>query len=353
MTRTKGAREYSVEERMQMLKLRQKGLTYAKIAAMFHVPRSGVFYAVTNTLKRNSPCSAKRSGAPIKFTNAMFHDIDMQEKRGRHMSLEEMKQHIQDMYSVRLSLSTIAQVLRKKGFFPYHLTMKPLVTEEQRKKRVKFARQYRHEDDTFWENVVFTDETSIDRVLPSRKRVVWLRKGNPLLEAHTKPTAKFGGGHVSLWMAITRHGVLDYTFYENDLSSKTYVKILKKNLVKKSHDHFGDKPWIFQQDNDPAHTAVNTHDALDHLEACFNFSTMQWPSGSPDLSPIENYFGVLKKELSDMGPAKTLDELRDRIDEKIEILNREENKWYFQNLYNSMPHRMQAVIAAKGGPIPY
>ena len=54
-----------------------------------------------------------------------------------------------------------------------------------------------------------------------------------------------------------------------------------------------------------------------------------------------------------MGPAKTLDELRDRIDEKIEILNREENKWYFQNLYNSMPHRMQAVIAAKGGPIPY
>ena len=105
---------------------------------------------------------------------------------------------------------------------------------------------------------------------------------------------------------------------------------------------------MFQQDNDPKHSSnLATQWFQDN-----NIEVMVWPAQSPDLNPIENLWEELKKVLRKYPkPPKGVHELWDRV---VEEWNK--NKIppkICQNLIESMPRRIEAVIKAKGGHTKY
>ncbi len=56
---------------------------------------------------------------------------------------------------------------------------------------------------------------------------------------------------------------------------------------------FKDADFIFQQDLAPAHTNNST-------KSCLNghgVGVLDWPANSPDLSPIENLWGIVKRKM--------------------------------------------------------
>ena len=75
---------------------------------------------------------------------------------------------------------------------------------------------------------------------------------------------------------------------------------------------------------------------------------MIWPSGSPDLSPIESLWGVMKKELRNQRPSNK-DALKSKLQEIWDNISNDE----CQSLMNSMQKRVQAVIQSKGDVTPY
>ena len=111
---------------------------------------------------------------------------------------------------------------------------------------------------------------------------------------------------------------------------------------------------ILQQDNAPCHTATRVKSYLANQRIKY----LVWPACSPDLSPIENFWDLLKREIGEVDfPGPSLSDkkaqLWNAIYEAFTRLQQEPHLTTVQNYYTSMPERMQAVVTANGGHTRY
>ncbi|KAI2662348.1 Transposable element Tcb2 transposase [Labeo rohita] len=95
------------------------------------------------------------------------------------------------------------------------------------------------------------------------------------------------------------------------------------------------------QDLAPAHTAKSTKRWLnDH-----GVGVLDWPANSPDLNPIENLWGIVKRKMRNKRP-KNADELKATVKETWASIPPQQ----CHRLITSMPRRIEAVNKAKGAP---
>ncbi len=107
---------------------------------------------------------------------------------------------------------------------------------------------------------------------------------------------------------------------------------------------YGDADFIFQQDLAPAHTAKSIKSWLnDH-----GVGVLDWPANSPDLNPIDNLWGIVKRKMRDTRP-NNADDLKSAIKGTWASITPEQ----CHRLIAYMPRHIDAVIHAKGGPAKY
>ena len=96
---------------------------------------------------------------------------------------------------------------------------------------------------------------------------------------------------------------------------------------------------VFQQDGAPAHNRARR----ELTEA--GIPVVQWPPNSPDLNPIENVWSILKQRVYRyQRRPTTADELWERISTEWQAMRLQS----IENLADSMPSRITAVIQARG-----
>jgi len=100
--------------------------------------------------------------------------------------------------------------------------------------------------------------------------------------------------------------------------------------------------WIFMQDGASCHTSV---DSKVWLSSRCRFIS-KWPANSPDLNPIENLWGCMKKAVSIIKPV-SIDDLRGVIKQVWD--NYPMNS--INNLVKSFLQRLQFVLFEKGHSI--
>ena len=126
-----------------------------------------------------------------------------------------------------------------------------------------------------------------------------------------------------------------------------YVKILEDD-VQASLSYYGKTPGevIFQQDNDTKHTCQKARKWFKDN----GFKVLLWPAHSTDFNPIEHLWDHLKRKLGEyeVAPGGIL-ELWERVEAEWNKIDAK----VCQDLIESMPRRIAAVLKAKGGHTKY
>ena len=114
------------------------------------------------------------------------------------------------------------------------------------------------------------------------------------------------------------------------MNGSMYREILEKNLQKSATSLGHGRNFVLQYDNDPKHTVKLTKEWFDNNV----FSTLNWPSRSSDLNPIENLWNTLKFKVHKRDPQNI---------KQLEELCKEEtlNKW--GKLVANYRKRLEAV----------
>ncbi|KAL0146528.1 hypothetical protein M9458_058159 [Cirrhinus mrigala] len=92
-------------------------------------------------------------------------------------------------------------------------------------------------------------------------------------------------------------GVGPLSFIKSTVNAAVYQEILQHFMLP-ANKLFGNDDFIFQQDFAPAHKAKTT-------STWFNshgITVLEWPANSPDLNPIQNLWGIVKRKMREQRP---------------------------------------------------
>ncbi len=241
-----------------------------------------------------------------------------------------------------LKLESVHQESPRSDIFRKRAT-KPLLNQRQRQKHLTWAVEKKNWTVAQWSKVLFSDESKFCISFGNQGPRVWRKSGEARNPCCLKSSVKFPQS-VMIWAAMSSAGVGPLCFLKSTVNAAIYQEILEHFMLPSADKLYGDADFIFQQDLAPAHTAKGTKSWFnDH-----GVTVLDWPANSPDLNPIENLWGIVKRKMRDTRP-NNADELKATVKETWASIPPQQ----CHKLITSMPRRIEAVFKAKGAPTKY
>jgi hypothetical protein len=255
-----------------------------------------------------------------------------------------MASEVQQDFNITISAQTVRNRLREKGFKGQVPRKKPFISKTNMTKRFNWAKIHQNWTVDDWKKVIWSDESKFNLFGSDGVRKVWRKPGEEYKPECMKKTVKHGGGSVMVWGAMALNGVGNLHFIDDIMTKEVYKDVLENNLFSSARKLRMRRNFIFQQDNDPKHTAKILQKYFEEKR----INVLPWVAQSPDLNPIEHLWAELERRTKGRHP-KCKEELKTILSTAWNEISSDVTK----KLVESMPRRVQAVIEAKGGSTKY
>ncbi len=189
-----------------------------------------------------------------------------------------------------------------------------------------------------WTKAWFADEKLWYIDGPAHRPQIWQDIRGPIAGIPTKGRRNTA---VCVFGAVSLGGVSDLIVIPSHFDWRVYCETVQKALLARG----GSRKYTLYHDRNPPHTSKQTQAWM----AEHHLPVVLLPPKSADLNPIENLWALLSREV--YGEMKTYDSAQALIAAIQAAWGRvQENRLLRRNLVGNMPERLQAVLAAKGGP---
>uniref|UniRef100_A0AAR2K5U3 Tc1-like transposase DDE domain-containing protein n=1 Tax=Pygocentrus nattereri TaxID=42514 RepID=A0AAR2K5U3_PYGNA len=141
-----------------------------------------------------------------------------------------------------------------------------------------------------------------------------------------------------VWGCVSAHGMSNMHICEGTINAKRYIQVLEQHMLPSKQRLFQGRPCLFQQDNAKPHSARVTTAWLHSKRV----RVLDWPACSPDLSPIENVWCVMKHKIRQLRP-RTVEQLKLYIKQEWERIPPTK----LQQLVSLVPKRLLSVVKRK------
>jgi hypothetical protein len=191
-----------------------------------------------------------------------------------------------------------------------------------------------------WSNsVIISDERRF--ALHDDSRRAWLKRG-VYNEGSFKNQEKYSKS-IMVWAAIGKGWRSPLVIVRGTLNADRYIDLLNENqIIEKLDSRYGNHGYHFQYDGAPAHRCSRTVNWMRERSNIIE----DWPPNSPDISCIENLWGVLKQRVVKRDPASVQELERDHVEEWQEL-----DQKIIDDLIDSNLKRFQLIVEEGGGSI--
>jgi transposase len=333
-------KQLSPHEREVIFESHEKGDTFATIAERHHITTAGAYKIWKKVKMFGSGQRLFGSGRPRKTTRR----DDSRILRESTNNPRNNAQQVGEQSGVDVSTKTVHRRLKDRGLNPCVAAKKPLISKRNKKLRLLWAKEHVVKPIWFWRKIIWTDESKFELINTKSRIIVYRRRGERYKLKFLQPTVKHGGGNVMLWASFGYNGTGNLEVIDGKMTARVYKDILERNVFESARKLGIEHNFIWQQDNDPKHTATI-------VKKWFNenrVQLLQWCAQSPDFNPIEH----LWKALDNSVPKSE----RRNKNTFIAALKKEWSKLdtnLMKKLVDSMPRRCQEAIRYKGGPTKY
>jgi transposase len=305
--------------------------TISRLFAAYQKSRNGVI-----------PKRKPGSGRCRKITEKMLTKIKKDISANPFLSAREIKTKNRKLLE-NVSLRTIRRVLLEDLGLPSRVAAKkPKLSEKMKRQRVAFAEKYYSWTAKQWSQVLFSDESLFETSQSSGRLVRRSSKSDRYSEKFTSKTKRFPP-KLMVWGCFSADGRGSISVLPRNqmMDSTLYLKILKQKLKPSMKSN---RCVYYQQDNSSVHTAKKVQQFFKENK----IEVIKWPGNSPDLAPIENCWGYMKKVMEGKD-ISSISKLKNSINSTWRNLKFP----YFKTLAISMPKRLKFIIENNGAMLKY